>query len=161
MTPDQFRDTLRFFAAGVTLVTTAREEERYGLTVSAFCSVSADPPLVAVFLNQGHLTTGVLRREGLGFAVNVLAADQQELSDRFAFGPEAERFDGAGWVRAETGAPVLEDALAWLDCEVESFQDAGSHTLFLGRVVRGGVPRPGSEPLVYWNRTYRNLAAEG
>lgn len=156
--PEAFRDALRHFPAGVTLVTIRSGERVHGLTVSAFASVSPDPPLVAVMIDHAHYAHQLLEAPDAVFAVNVLGEDQAELSDRFAWGPDGERFGRGRWTSAATGAPLLEDALAWLDCRIHSRHAAGTHTLYIGEVVASGVPRPGESPLVYWNRAYRRLA---
>lgn len=154
---EAFRDALRHFPAGVTVVTIRAGEVRHGLTVSSFASVSVDPPLVTAMIDHGHFAQTLLERPGAVFAVNVLAEEQRELSERFAWGPDAERFALGRWTTAVTGAPVLANALAWLDCSIHSRLDAGTHTLWVGRVEASGVPRPGGPPLVYWNRGYRRL----
>ena len=163
---DQFRDLLRCFAAGVTVVTAGRGERIHGLTVSAFASVSQDPPLVAVILGKSSAVHPLLADDGAPFAVNILAEDQAELSDRFAYSPEGERFTappgGRGsWSTAATGAPILTDALAWLDCTVVDRHPAGTHVIYVGRVEAGRAVRPEARPLVYWDRDYRRLEPPG
>ena len=164
---DQFRGLLRCFAAGVTVVTARRGERRHGLTVSSFASVSTDPPLVAVILGKSSSIHPLLADDGAGeppaaFAVNILAEDQAEISQRFAYAPEEERFavraGERGWTSAATGAPILADALAWLDCAVVDRHPAGTHVIYVGRVEAGRVVRPEARPLVYWDRDYRRLA---
>jgi flavin reductase (DIM6/NTAB) family NADH-FMN oxidoreductase RutF len=157
---DQFRDVLRHFPAGVTLVTTREGEQDFGLTVSAFSSISADPPLIAVTIAQSHLVSELLQAEGASFGVSILAQDQQPLSDRFAFVDQAKRFKEGRWVRAATGAPLLADAVAWLDCSVREQVSAGSHTIIIGAVQASSVPRAEEAPLVYWNRGYRSLRVD-
>ena len=93
-------------------------------------------------------------------AGRVLAEEHAGLSDLFAWGPDDRRFSAGSWTTAATGAPVLEDALAWLDCRVHSRHAAGTHELYVGEVVASAVPRPDGAPLVYWNRGYRRLARE-
>lgn len=154
---DQFRDTLRFFASGVTIVTSRRGDERHGMTVSAFVSVSADPPLVAVLIERSTGLNTLLEGEDAVFAISFLTTDQIELSNRFAFERQEDRFLAGRWESAETGAPVLADGLAWLDCRLESRHPAGSHQLYIGRVVASKVSRPDAAPLLYWDRDYRKL----
>jgi flavin reductase (DIM6/NTAB) family NADH-FMN oxidoreductase RutF len=125
--------------------------------VSAFVSVSPDPPLVAVMVDHRHLAHQLLERPDAVFAVNILGEDQRELSDRFAKTRDEDRFAAGRWARATTGAPVLEDALAWLDCSIFSRHCAGTHSLYIGRVEASSVPRADQRPLVYWNRAYRRL----
>ncbi len=157
VTPDAFRDALRHFPAGVTLVTLRAGDELHGLTVSAFVSVSPDPPLIAVIIDHQHRAHALLERPGTVFAVNILAEADQALSDRFAWGPEPDRFAAGRWTTAVTGAPVLADAVAWLDCTIDSRHAAGTHTIYIGAVQASAVPRPGGAPLLYWNRDYRRL----
>jgi flavin reductase (DIM6/NTAB) family NADH-FMN oxidoreductase RutF len=157
ITSEQFRAALRLFPAGVTLVTLRNGERVHGLTVSAFASVSPEPPLVAVIIDERHKAAELLHREGTVFAVNVLAEDQVELSNRFAWVKDEDRFEEGDWTQAVTGAPILADALAWLDCRIHSHQAAGDHTIYVGLVEDSAVARPDGTPLVYWNQGYRRL----
>jgi flavin reductase (DIM6/NTAB) family NADH-FMN oxidoreductase RutF len=154
---EQYRDALRHFPAGVTIVTLRAGDQVHGLTVSAFASVSPEPPLVAVIVDHRHTASPLLAQAGTSFAVNVLGEDQAELSNRFAWLKDEDRFAAGRWSTAETGAPVLEDALAWLDCRIVSHQPAGTHSVYIGEVLASAVPRPDQPPLVYWNRGYRRL----
>lgn len=153
-----FRDCLRHFPSGVTIVTIKSGRRKHGLTVSAFASVSPKPPLVMVAIDQRHSGHDLLLEPGATFAINILARDQAELSNRFAWIKDEDRFAAGDWGTAATGAPVLQNALAWLDCTVEASHVAGSHTIFIGLVQASQTPRPGQAPLVYWNRGYRHLA---
>lgn len=152
-----FRDAMRHLPGGVSLVTSRRDDARHGMTVSAFVSLSATPPLVAVVIDRAHSINALLDGELACFAVNVLAHDQRALADRFAFVKDEDRFLEGQWGEAVTGAPVLTDALTWLDCRVHDRLVAGSHTIFVGAVESSAVPRPDEAPLVYWNRDYRVL----
>ncbi len=154
---DAFRDGLRHFPAGVSLVTIAAGGELHGLTVSAFVSVSPDPPLVAVMIDHQHRAHALMELPDATFAVNFLGEDQAELSDRFAWKPETERFAAGRWTTAATGAPIFRDAVAWLDCTIYGRHPAGTHSLYIGEVQASCVPRPDAAPLVYWNRAYRAL----
>jgi flavin reductase (DIM6/NTAB) family NADH-FMN oxidoreductase RutF len=154
---DAFRNALRHFPAGVTLVTIRAGQVTHGLTVSAFTSVSPVPPLVAVMIDHQHRAHNLLQEPGAVFAVNILGEDQQELSERFAWAPDDQRFGLGRWTTATTGAPVLEEALAWLDCRLHSHHAAGTHSLYIGEVVASAVPQPDQPPLVYWNRGYRRI----
>ena len=157
---EQYRAALRHFPAGVTIVTIRAGEEIHGLTVSAFASVSPEPPLVAVVIDHRHNATPLLERDGATFAVNVLAEDQVELSNRFAWVKDEDRFEAGDWGVAATGAPILRDALAWLDCRIHSRQPAGTHTIYVGEVQASGTPREAEPPLVYWHQGYRKLRLE-
>jgi len=157
---ENFRDALRHFPAGVTVVTikSPAAEAVHGLTVSAFASVSPDPPLILVSIDHRASAYPLLEAAGATFAVNILAQDQMEMSNRFAWLKDEDRFAEGDWDVAATGAPILKNALAWLDCTVYSRFAAGSHTIYIGEVQASGVPRPDAPPLVYWNRGYRHLA---
>ncbi len=155
--PHLFREALRHFAAGVTLVTSARGDERHGLTATAFTSVSAEPPLVAVAIHRETTITPLLEGPKACFAVSILSREHVALADRFAFEKKADRFLEGRWEKVHTGAPVLADALAWLDCTVVGRHPAGTHTVYLGQVEASQTPRPDAAPLVYWNRDYREL----
>ncbi len=157
ISPDAFRDALRHFPSGVTVLALRAGEEIHGLTVSAFASVSPEPPLVSVMIDHRHRAYELLSRPGAVFSVNILAEEQQYLSEVFAWKPDEERFRHGNWTQAQTGAPVLADALVWLDCRIHSRMSAGTHELIVGEVVASQVLRPNSRPLVYWNRGYRRL----
>lgn len=154
---EDFRKALRHFPAGVTIVTIKAGETKHGLTVSAFASVSAEPPLIAVIIENRHKAHGLLEQDGAVFAVNILGETQSELSNRFAWTKDEDRFEQGDWGTAETGAPVLRDALAWLDCRIHSRSPAGDHTVYIGEVQASHVPEDEAPPLIYWNRGYRKL----
>ncbi|MCB0005789.1 MAG: flavin reductase family protein [Anaerolineales bacterium] len=154
---DDFKDVLRHFPAGVTLVTVKAGGEVYGLTVSAFASVSPTPPLIMVCIDHRGYSHELLQKSDAVFAVNFLHEEQIELSNRFAFVKD-DRFAEGDWTTAATGAPVLADAVAWLDCTVYSRHSAGTHTIYIGEVQASQVVAPDGKPLIYWNREYRQLA---
>ena len=160
ITSEAYRDALRHFPAGVTLVTLKAGDRVHGLTVSAFASVSPSPPLIAVIIDRRNSAHEMLEEEGTVFAVNILAEDQEELSNRFAWLKDGDRFAEGRWTTAVTGAPVLEEAVAWMDCTIHSRLEAGTHTIYLGEVQASGLPRADESPLVYWNRGYRRLAGK-
>lgn len=154
---EQFKDTMRQFAAGVTIVTVKAGEEVHGMTVSAFVSVSAAPPLVAVVINQNSRGHALLERPGAVFAANILQEAQKPLANRFAF--MEDRFAEGEWSTAVTGAPVLTDALAWVDCTIYQHCQLGTHTMYIGEVQASYAAQHSDErPLVYWNRDYRKIA---
>ncbi len=156
---EHFRDALRHFPSGVTVVTikSPNVEAVHGLTVSAFASVSPDPPLILIAIDHRTSAHELLERAGTTFAVNILGHDQMELSNRFAWLKDEDRFAEGNWATAVTGAPILENALAWLDCTVYSRFPAGSHTIYSGELQASAVTRPDAKPLLYWNRGYRKL----
>lgn len=154
-----FRDALRHFPAGVTIVTMIDPDDgsRHGLTVSAFASISPSPPLIMVAIDHRSSAHDIMQKPDAVFAVNILAEDNMDLSNRFAWVKDQDRFAEGAWTTAETGAPVLEDALAWLDCTIYERHPAGTHTIYVGEVKASAVMRPDEAPLIYWNRGYRRL----
>jgi flavin reductase (DIM6/NTAB) family NADH-FMN oxidoreductase RutF len=154
---EAFRRALRQFPAGVTIVTIRQGEEIHGLTVSAFNSVSPKPPLILVAIDHRHHAYELLEKEGAVFAVNILHQDQMELSNRFAWLKDEDRFAEGTWTTSKTGAPILENALAWLDCTIYARFPAGTHTIYVGEVQASGTPRIEEPPLIYWNGGYRRL----
>lgn len=162
VTSEQFRDALRHFPAGVTIVTIKAPgyATPHGLTVSAFVSISPEPPLIMVAIDHRGIGCPMLDVEGAVFAVNILPQDKMELSNRFAWVKDEDRFTVGDWGTAVTGAPILQDALAWLDCTIYARHPAGTHTLYLGQVQASATPRANEAPLIYWNRGYRRLALE-
>jgi flavin reductase (DIM6/NTAB) family NADH-FMN oxidoreductase RutF len=153
---DQFKYVMRQWASGVSIVTMQTEERRHGLTISGFLSISPEPPLVLISVGQELTSDSLLQASG-AYAINFLRDDQRELSDRFAgrLG-DVDRFEGLITHAEATGAPVLDDCLAWLDCRVVATHVVGDHTLFIGEVVAAGANGPAA-PLVYWNADYRRL----
>ena len=156
ISPVAFREVLSTFASGVTIVTVKSGETIHGLTVSAFASISPSPPLIAVVIDQSHSVYPVIETPGAVFAVNILRQEHETLSDRFAWVKDENRFLQGDWSTGVTGAPILQDAAAWLDCTIHSRSPAGTHTVYVGEVQASRVPGP-SRPLVYWNRKYRRL----
>ena len=156
--PELFKAALRRWASGVTIITARHNGEVGGMTVSAFSSVSLEPPLVLACADKGSNTNPLIAQGGV-FAANILSANQQELSNRFAkTGNEAVRFDGLDCKTGAGGAPWIPGALAVLDCEVESAHDAGDHIIYVGRVLDCVVAD--SEPLLYYDARYRALAPQ-
>lgn len=162
MPPDAhaFRDALSRFASGVTVVTTLCDDRQHGLTVSAFCSVSAEPPHVLVCLGNDTESKPLIERSGR-FAVHFLGRASAELGPRFAKLPPhvGDPFAGLGTSSAVSGCPILNDCRAWLDCQVAAVHPAGDHTIFVGRVVALGRGRDEGEPVVYVERAWRVLEA--
>jgi Conserved protein/domain typically associated with flavoprotein oxygenases, DIM6/NTAB family, COG1853 len=143
-----FRNALRRFASGVTVVATREGERLLGMTVSAFCSVSLDPPLVLVSIDRKTTTHEAIVRTGV-FAVSILERTQQPLADRFAGRlPVSDRFEGVRWRSGQSGAPVLEGALAYVDCRLWASYPGGDHTLFVGELAGGRLARRRRTPAV-------------
>lgn len=144
------------FATGVTVVTTCDGTRRAGMTVNAFTSVSLDPPLVLVCVERTTYIHDLLVRNGY-YAVNILGAEQSELSDCFAGRSEYRysEFCGISSHVAATGAPVFDDALAFIDCRIVNVFPGGDHSIFIGRVEALGSDE--RLPLLYYRGTYPRL----
>jgi flavin reductase (DIM6/NTAB) family NADH-FMN oxidoreductase RutF len=153
--PRQFRDTLGRFPTGVAVVTASGPGGPAGLTTSAFCSVSLDPPLVLVCFDRTSRTLAVVR-EGRRFAVNVLRAGDEDLALLFAGkAPHPEKF-AAVTHTAQHGVPVLDSALAWFVCDLESLAPGGDHEIGIGAVTAMGED-PAGEPLVFHRGAFGTL----
>ena len=153
--PDSYRSVLGRFASGITVVTTRDPEGLdVGMTVSAFCSVSLEPPLVAVCVDHTASLHGALVQSA-AFGVSILAAEQEALSRRFATAESTRRFDGIGYRRGESGIVLLDDALAHLECKLVASHEAGDHTMFIGEVESASARSAG--PLLYYRGGYAQL----
>ncbi|MDQ0314383.1 flavin reductase family protein [Amorphus orientalis] len=157
--PRAFRNALGGFATGVCVVTAEADDgERYGMTVNSFSSVSLDPPLV--LFSVATAARGIEGwRAAEHYAVNVLAWNQQDISNRFAR-PLTDKWSGLQIDTGVTGAPLIPDALARFECRAEHQYAGGDHIIFVGRVVAFDTPRPGAEPLVFHGGRYRELTHE-
>jgi flavin reductase (DIM6/NTAB) family NADH-FMN oxidoreductase RutF len=158
MDAKEFRSIIGNFATGVTVITTAAGDELQGMTANAFTSLSLDPLMVLICVDRASHTHRVLRAGG-AFAVNILGAHQEEVSRLFARKAEPERgaLRGQPFRIGETGAPVLEQCLAYLECRVSEELPGGDHTIFLGEVVDAAVLDDGP-PLLFFRAEYRELA---
>ena len=155
LTPSEFREAMGRFATGVTVVTVDEGGEVHGMTANAFCSVSLDPMLVLVCVDQRARTHAHLHARKR-FGVNILCSDQQAISEYYARSTETHQHAeaaGARFERTAHGTPVLAGALAYLECRLHSTQPAGDHTIFIAE-VEDVVARPG-EPLLFFRGQYR------
>ncbi|NJP07221.1 MAG: flavin reductase family protein [Chloroflexaceae bacterium] len=142
------------FASGVTVVTTAVGNERSGMTVSAFASLSLEPPLVLVCLHQQAGSHHLIQRAER-FAVNMLAEDQEYLSRCFA-SHHAEKFVEGSYTISEEGLPLLKDALATIECRLVNVFPGGDHSIFVGHVLRAETSQK-CRPLLYYRSGYHQL----
>jgi len=154
-----FRDVMSHFASGVTVVTTTHADKPYGLTVSAFSSVSLQPPRVLICLGNDADTKPLIDRSQC-FAVHILGREHVDLGPRFAkLVPGVDDpFEGVTYGTAMTGSPILTRCLAWLDCRVEATFAIGDHTIYTGDVLATGQGEVG-EPVLYYRREWRVLSA--
>jgi flavin reductase (DIM6/NTAB) family NADH-FMN oxidoreductase RutF len=155
-----YREIMRHHAGAVTIISVGRVGGRTGLTATAFCSLTDDPPMVVACINRSASAHDLIEGHG-AFCVNVLALPQEDIAMRFAgrAGLAGEqRFDDGAWTTLTTGAPVLQGALANLDCEVAEQYDGKTHTIYIGRVKAGRVNEL-ADPLVYFRGKFCNLRA--
>jgi len=153
--PDLFRNVMSHYATGVTVVTARVGDKKHGLTVNAICSVSLDPPLLLVCVRK-HTYSYKLITESQNFAVNILSLDQEMIAKRFANNTLTadERFLGVDYRSEVSGAPILEEALSWLDCKVVAAYPGGDHTIFLGEVM-ALERRTDMQPLLFFRSEYQ------
>ena len=159
MLHDRFREAMSQAAATVSVVTTDGPAGRAGVTVSALCPVSAEPPTLLVCIHHKSPACAAVRDNGR-FCVNLLGEDQSLISDSFAGRlpvPGGDKFACAEWRQLATGAPALESALVALDCRIVGHRRQGSHHVFFGEVAE--VALGDGAPLIYARRAYRNLGA--
>ena len=153
-----YRGALANLAGGVVVVTTSDGSGRpRGMTATAVCSVSIDPPLVMACVHREAATHRAIRDSG-AFALNLLPEHSEVLARRFA-SSRPGKFEGLGTTPGATRAPILADAMAHCDCTVERAVDAGDHTIYIGRVVGVGYREEEDRPpLLYFRGGYRSIA---
>ena len=150
----QFRQLLGRFASGVSIVTARGPNGRpLGMTASSLASVSLEPPLLLIAVDRQNDMHDALRTAP-HFAVNILAADQEALSRRFA-ATDPNRFDGVGYRDSRHGVPLLNDVLAHIECALHAAVPGGDHTVFFGLVTGGAVTE--RRPLIYYRSGYASL----
>lgn len=150
-----FRDAVGAFATGINVITTRSDQAAYGLTANAFSSVSLDPPLVLICVGSTSEGCGVITTNG-AFAVNVLSHDQEPLSRFFASKDRPrgrDAFRGVPHSVAITGSPLLDGALAQMDCRLHAAHEAGDHMIFIGEVVALNVDSE-AKPLIFHGGQY-------
>lgn len=156
------RQAMRFWVTGVTVVTAAHQGTQHGMTVTSFTSLSLTPAQVLVSLAQNTRTHDLVARSR-SFGISILSDSQQDVSDRFAgrVADEHNRLAGLETFILETGAPMIADGLAHMDCRVMTTLGSGTHTIFIGEVLAARNIDEDVDPLVYFNRGYRKLAEGG
>jgi len=158
-----YREVLGRFATGVTVVSTLEQTDSgaqpWGTTVNSFTGVSLEPPLVLVSIGRDRAIHPIIERTRR-FGVNVLGEGSQVLSDCFAGAPSSmpkESFCGAHWEPSTSGLPLLEQAIAFVGCEVERVLEAGDHTIYIAHVLEAMTPDEPGWPLLYFRRRYLRI----
>ena len=152
----RFRQVLGHFPTGVTVVTGDAADGPVGMAVGSFFSISLDPPLVGFCPGKSSGSWPQIEATG-SFCVNILAEDQEDVCRVFAMKGD-DKFSGVGWSKAGSGAPLLHEVLAWIDCDVDAVHDAGDHYIVVGAVRSLEVAREG-KPLVFFRGGYGSFDA--
>lgn len=149
-----FRQAMSCFASGVTVVTTAHQGRLCGLTVSSFTSLSLNPTLVLICIDRSAASHDLLAEAGQ-FAVSVLAEDQADLSQHFA-SQQPDKFQGVAYTLSARGLPLLNGAIAHIECALHSAHPGGDHTIYVGEVLTAATFE--GRPLIYYRSGYHRLA---
>jgi flavin reductase (DIM6/NTAB) family NADH-FMN oxidoreductase RutF len=155
VTASDFRNAMRQLTGGVSVITAGKGRDISGMTVTSVSSLSVDPPSLIVSLNRESSSWPLVKRYGF-FGVNILTSDQVDIAERFTGKgglKGADRFAGAPWTTRASGVPLLADALAAIDCEVEDVVERHSHAIVIGRVLDVAVSAR-TAALAYWQGRY-------
>jgi flavin reductase (DIM6/NTAB) family NADH-FMN oxidoreductase RutF len=157
---EQFKEVFRRWASGIAIVTTRRAGGIHGMTANSFCSLSLDPPLVLICVEK-RTHTHALIADQRAFGIHLLAQGQDPLSEACAghAGEPGHWLEGMSHHAERTGAPILDDCAAWLDCSLWATYEGGDHTIYVGQIEAAAVT--GRPPLLWFDRHYRQLADEG
>ena len=155
VSPERLRDVAGAFATGVTVVTTRVDSRLFGCTANAVTSLSLEPPLMLVCLDRSTKTHPRLL-EAHAFAINIIASRPgcEHLCRLFA-GKSENKFEHVGYRSGVTGAPILDAALGWLECELDGTYEGGDHTIFVGRVV--AAERGDGDPILFYRGRFLAL----
>jgi len=158
-----YREVLTRFATGVTVVTTLEQTsgapQPWGTTVNSFTGISLDPPLVMVAIGRERSIHPIIERTGR-FGVNILGEESQQISDCFAGAPSPlprSAFCNADYELSDGGLPIIDQAIAFLACDVDRVIEAGDHTMYLGKVIETLCRDDVGWPLLYFRRRYLSI----
>jgi 3-hydroxy-9,10-secoandrosta-1,3,5(10)-triene-9,17-dione monooxygenase reductase component len=151
----RFKEVLGHFATGVTVVTALEEGQPVGFTCQSFTSLSLDPPMVALAPAKSSTSWPRILKAG-AFCVNILAEGQEAIGRAFAVSG-GDKFVGVGWHIGGSGTPVIDGALAFIECELGTIHDAGDHELVTGRVLAMGVG--GGRPLLFYRAGFGTFSS--
>ena len=151
--PARFREALGHYASGITVIASQHDDEPIGFTCQSFYSVSLAPPLVSFSVKSSSRSYPAIRRAGR-FAVNMLAAEQADLSNQFAR-QGTDKWRGVEWHESPLGNPIIAGSLHWLDCEIHAEHVAGDHLIVIGEVKAIGPQEAApQQPLLYFKGQY-------
>ena len=156
VTGDEFTLVMRRFAASVNVITSADSSKKSGMTATAVCSVSADPPSALIVVNRSNRSHPVIAGTG-AFAVNVLSSNQQHIASHFA-SKAPDPFADIPHSLGKTGCPIIDGADAYIECTVINQTSVGTHTIFVGKIVAAHAAN--GEPLLYHEGRYVGLGSE-
>jgi flavin reductase (DIM6/NTAB) family NADH-FMN oxidoreductase RutF len=149
---------MRYFASAVTVTTGAMDSgELFGLTISAFISVSLDPPLVLVSIRNESAAKDLFTR-AKRYCVNILSADQQKIAEKFSLAGEAGRFQNLDYYFGKGGSPIIRGCIGYIDCKLVEAIAAGDHTLMIGEAIEVGYEK--KDPLLYVDRNYARIESQ-
>jgi flavin reductase (DIM6/NTAB) family NADH-FMN oxidoreductase RutF len=149
------RSVMRYFASAVTVVTGSLDTgEHFGLTVTAFTSVSLDPPLVLICIRNESSATSLLTKS-MRYCVNILADDQKSVAEKFSLAGEGGRFQNLDFHIGKGGSPIIHGTIGYVDCKIIDVISGGDHTIFMGEAI--DVKAEEKQPLLYLNRRYAKL----
>ena len=152
-----FRDVCGNFATGVSVVTMVGDSGPRGLTANAISALSLEPTLFLVCVDLGATSYPVIDQAGK-FAINLLAEDQEDVSNFFAGTTPADNPMGEiEYHMSDLGSPLIEGSLAWLDCRTHSILEGGDHKIFVGEVAACEIARPDADPLLFFRGRYRGI----
>jgi len=159
--PEQLKQAMRTWVTGVVIVTGTHNGKNHGMTANSFNTIALSPPTIIVAL-QNHSRTRKIVQEGGVFGVSILESEQIEIAQRFAgkIDTDHPRFEGIDTLTLETGAPLIANACAFLDCKVVKTFDVGNTTVFIREVLDAKTNGDHREPLLYLNRKWRKLARD-
>jgi flavin reductase len=155
VSPQEFKAAMRRFAANVNVITSADGNLMNGMTATAVCSVSAEPPSVLIIVNRTTRSHPIIKRSG-AFAVNVLSTHQEDLATHFA-SKKDDPFASVDYRIGKTGCPIIQDSDAYIECVVTQEVEMNTHTIFVGEVVSTDVSD--GEPLLYHAGRFRSLGS--
>ena len=159
--PTEYRNIIGRLPTGVTVITAAEDDGHlHGMTANAVTSLSLEPPMVLVCIDKNAQAHAVIER-ARAFAVNILGEHQEHLSRLFAISeePEQGRLRGLAFTTGRTGAPILADCVAYLECRLREIAEGGDHSIFMGEVVAQGVVNDVA-PLLFFRGQYRGVAGD-
>ena len=154
--PKALRHVFGQFCTGVTVVcATDAQQRRYGITVNSFSSLSLDPPLALFALIRDSETLKIIEAAG-AFSINILADNQQDVSNRLAKKGGPEKMDGVATHPGVTGAPIVEGSIGYMDCILHNSYDGGDHVILVGEIKQAAVGEP-LPPLLYFRSGYKTV----